>query len=127
MASDRLLSRELGFGQGVGPWRVGVAGLTITILLARTIPRYPARGRRCDRGGKRELVEPWLRKPNRWFRWWKQFLMATGEECEKRQIRHETDAGLHYILALYELPRLPSVFFEGADANAQGGQYGNAL
>jgi hypothetical protein len=71
----------------------------------------------------------WLREENGWFEWWKAFLNATDKDWRDGDMKGNTDAGLAYMLSLRGHRGLVRFFLaqEGAEINAQGGQYGNAL
>ena len=72
-------------------------------------------------------IQQWLREPDGWVPWWKLFLAAAGHDDEQRMLGDDVDVGLVYILAHLGLPNLLRMILEGADVNAQGGRYGNAL
>ena len=74
-------------------------------------------------------IGKWLREENGWFEWWKAFLSATDRDWAIRDLRGNMDAGLLYMLSLRGHRSLVRSILakEGAEVNAQGGKYGNAL
>ncbi|KAF2193858.1 ankyrin [Zopfia rhizophila CBS 207.26] len=77
-------------------------------------------------------IEKWLRDGSSWFEWWKSFLSATHAFGEHTYLEGNMDAGLLYMLSLRGYGSLVKCMLaedgeEGAEVNAQGGEYGNAL
>jgi hypothetical protein len=74
-------------------------------------------------------IGKWLREENGWFEWWKGFLDATDREEKNTDLRDNMNAGLLYILSLRGHRGLVGSILvkEGAEVNAQGGEYSNAL
>jgi hypothetical protein len=74
-------------------------------------------------------IEKWLRDGSSWFEWWKSFLNATHASNEHDYLERNMDAGLLYMLSLCGYGSLVKCILagEGAEVNAQGGHYGNAL
>ena len=79
-------------------------------------------------------IEKWLRDGSSWFEWWKSFLNATRDSNEHyyNYLNENMDAGLLYMLSLRGYGSLVKCMLaedgeDGAEVNAQGGEYGNAL
>ncbi|KAJ1337222.1 ankyrin repeat domain-containing protein 50 [Microdochium nivale] len=73
------------------------------------------------------LIKQWLQKADRWFRWWTMFLSITSSG-EKLRFPGELGTGPVYVSVLLRLPNLlRTSLAAGADINAQGGRYVNAL
>ncbi|KAJ1323080.1 ankyrin repeat domain-containing protein 50 [Microdochium nivale] len=72
------------------------------------------------------LIKQWLRRADHWLHWWIMFLRATRRE-EDFRLRNESEAGLQYILALFQLPNLLRTSLADTGIDALGGYYGNAL
>ncbi|OAP56960.1 hypothetical protein AYL99_09072 [Fonsecaea erecta] len=74
-------------------------------------------------------IGKWLRDANSWFKWWKGFLSTIHTRNERQSLKANMDAGLLYMVSLRGYRSLvKNILAEGgADVNAQGGEYGNAL
>jgi ankyrin repeat protein len=80
-------------------------------------------------GAMREEIVRWLQTRDVWFGWLKTFLSTVDSPGEHPYLERNTDAGLLYVLSLRGYQKLITVMLAegGADVNAQGGDYGNAL
>ncbi|KAF1995373.1 hypothetical protein P154DRAFT_526419 [Amniculicola lignicola CBS 123094] len=78
-------------------------------------------------------IEKWLRDGSSWLEWWKYFLnVVTPSDGDFGYLKYNMDAGLLYMLSFRGYASLAKCILaedgeEGAEVNAQGGQYGNAL
>ncbi|KAK4031736.1 ankyrin repeat-containing domain protein [Parachaetomium inaequale] len=80
-------------------------------------------------GAMQEKIIQWLQMGNDWFEWWKIFLSTVDSHREHSYLEDNMDTGLLYVLSLRGFPKLVTVVLAegGADVNAQGGEYSNAL
>ncbi|KIW85537.1 hypothetical protein Z517_00929 [Fonsecaea pedrosoi CBS 271.37] len=74
-------------------------------------------------------IGKWLRDANSWFKWWKGFLSTIDAYHGLQYLEANMDAGLLYMVSLRGYRSLvKNILAEGgADVNAQGGDFGNAL
>jgi hypothetical protein len=79
-------------------------------------------------------IKKWLRDGSSWFEWWKSYLYATSAYNENQNVKSSMDARLLYMLSLHGHGSLVKCMLaedgedaEGAEVNAQGGEFGNAL
>jgi ankyrin repeat protein len=76
-------------------------------------------------------IGEWLREADAWFEWWKGFANATSASKDLVTLVKDIDmdAGLLYMLSRHGYASLVQSVLagEGAEVNAQGGEYGNAL
>ncbi|KAH8696926.1 ankyrin repeat-containing domain protein [Phaeosphaeriaceae sp. PMI808] len=74
-------------------------------------------------------IEKWLRDASGWFEWWKGFLNGTHTSNEHGYLVRNMDAGILYMLSIRGYGSLAKCILvkAGAEINAQGGEYGNAL
>ncbi|KAH8763239.1 hypothetical protein F5883DRAFT_560181 [Diaporthe sp. PMI_573] len=118
---------------------LGYAASYILDHAERALPWHVISGDRDDKSGilenssqsldtSRQIsIQKWLREPECWFQWWKSFIITNGSSEESLELKRHVDVGLLYVLARRGLPNLVRVILKGADINAQGGHFGNAL
>ena len=80
-------------------------------------------------GAMRQEIVRWVQIRNEWFGWWKTFLLTVGRRGEHSYLEDNMDAGPLYVLSLRGHQKLITLVLAevGADVNAQGGHFGNAL
>jgi hypothetical protein len=84
---------------------------------------------RCASEDNDDEMGKWLQEENGWFEWWKAFLNATDEEWRYKRLDGNMGTSILYMLSLCGHRGLVRFVLakEGAEVNAQGGEYGNAL
>jgi hypothetical protein len=80
-------------------------------------------------GAIRQEIVRWLQIQNDWFGCWKTFLSTVDSDGEHSYLRDSMDVEPLYTLSLRGCQKLVTLVLAGggADVNAQGGHYGNAL
>ncbi len=77
----------------------------------------------------RQDIVRWLQLRKDWFGWWKTFLSTVDSRGEHPYLKDNMDTGPLYVLSLHGYQKLITLVLAegGADVNAQGGDFGNAL